>query len=129
LSGKSSSHRAATSLGITAGSSLHAFQIREATKKAGGTVKNKSGSPGQRLGLKKWDAQPVIPGNIIVRQRGKLYWDGENVGVGKDYTLFALKEGRVRFESVRRPNGKKKTIVHVEPKYLSEQCLAYEWSG
>jgi large subunit ribosomal protein L27 len=120
--------RAANSLGINFG--LHqTIQFREATKKAGGTVKNNSGSPGQRLGLKKWGAQPVVPGNIIVRQRGRHFWEGENVGVGKDYTLYSLVEGRVWFEKLRRANGKMKTIVHVDPTHLSSKCLQYEWMG
>ena len=122
------SGRAATSMGISLGPQ-QSMQIREATKKAGGTVKNNSGSPGQRLGLKKWGAQPVIPGNIILRQRGRHYWEGENVGVGKDFTLFALVKGRVRFEQLRRPNGKMKTIVHVDAKNLSEECIRYSWVG
>jgi len=120
--------RAAPNMGYTAGWHM-AIQRREATKKAGGTVKNTSGSPGQRLGLKKWGFQEVVPGNIIVRQRGRRYWEGENVGVGKDYTLFALVEGRVRFESIRRMNGKKKTVVHVDPKELSPECITYSWVG
>jgi large subunit ribosomal protein L27 len=116
-------------MGYTCGGYHLGIQRREATKKAGGTVKNTSGSPGQRLGLKKWGEQPVIPGNIIVRQRGRHYWEGENVGIGKDFTLFSLVTGRVRFEQVRRPNGKRKTIVHVDAKELSPDCITYAWVG
>src|SRR5688500_16319621 len=112
----SSTPRACPNIGHTCGGYHLTIQRREATKKAGGTVKNNSGSPGQRLGLKKWGEQPVIPGNIIVRQRGRHYWEGENVGVGKDFTLFSLVTGRVRFESFIRKNGKRKTIVHVDAK-------------
>ena len=87
---------------------------RFATKKAGGTVKNKSGTPGRRLGLKVFGG-PVLAGSIIVRQRGRRYWEGPNVGIGRDHTLFALTDGSVTFTHARRENGKKKTIVYVVP--------------
>ena len=121
--------KACPNMGFTCGGWHQAIQRREATKKAGGTVKNNSGSPGQRLGLKKWGAQEVVSGNIIVRQRGRKYWEGENVGIGKDYTIYSLVEGRVRFETVRRMNGKKKTLVHVDSKQLSPACVTYSWTG
>lgn len=98
-----------------------------ATKKAGGSTKNNSGSPGQRLGLKKWHDQPVIPGNIIVRQRGRRYWEGENVGCSKDFTLWALAEGRVRFETIVRRDGRKKVVVHVTPLHIDSKCVQYTW--
>lgn len=72
-----------------------------ATKKAGGSSKNGRDSAGRRLGTKKGDGQGVIPGNIIVRQRGTKIRPGKNVGMGKDHTLFALTEGRVEFLSKR----------------------------
>lgn len=68
-----------------------------ATKKAGGSSRNGRDSEGRRLGVKKFGGQAVIPGNIIVRQRGTQYHAGLAVGMGKDHTLFALKEGRVSF--------------------------------
>ena len=68
-----------------------------ATKKAGGSSKNGRDSEGRRLGVKKYGGQQVIPGNIIVRQRGTKVCGGENVGMGKDHTLFALTEGVVEF--------------------------------
>ena len=68
-----------------------------ATKKAGGSSRNGRDSAGRRLGVKKGDGQYVIPGNIIVRQRGTKIHPGRNVGLGKDHTIFALIEGRVKF--------------------------------
>ena len=68
-----------------------------AHKKAGGSSRNGRDSAGRRLGVKKFGGQEVIGGNIIVRQRGTKFYPGTNVGIGKDHTLFALGEGRVRF--------------------------------
>ncbi|AAU04194.1 50S ribosomal protein L27 [Rickettsia typhi] len=68
-----------------------------ATKKAGGSSRNGRDSAGRRLGIKKSDGQYVIPGNIIVRQRGTKVHPGINVGLGKDHTIFSLIEGRVEF--------------------------------
>jgi large subunit ribosomal protein L27 len=68
-----------------------------ATKKAGGSTKNNRDSLSKRLGLKKFDGEIVKAGNILVRQRGTKYVPGQNVGVGKDYTLFSLVDGRVKF--------------------------------
>ncbi|WP_417905295.1 50S ribosomal protein L27 [Candidatus Tisiphia endosymbiont of Micropterix aruncella] len=72
-----------------------------ATKKAGGSSRNGRDSAGRRLGLKKYDGQYVIPGNIIVRQRGTKFYPGKNVGLGRDHTLFALIAGKVEFSSKR----------------------------
>jgi len=72
-----------------------------ATKKAGGSSRNGRDSAGRRLGVKKADGQYVIPGNIIVRQRGTKIHPGTNVGLGKDHTIFALIEGRVEFLTKR----------------------------
>ena len=72
-----------------------------ATKKAGGSSRNGRDSAGRRLGVKKYGGETVIPGNIIVRQRGTKIFPGENVGMGKDHTLFALKEGVVKFKKKR----------------------------
>ena len=68
-----------------------------AHKKAGGSSRNGRDSAGRRLGVKKFGGQDVIGGNIIIRQRGTRVYPGSNVGIGKDHTLFALAEGRVRF--------------------------------
>ena len=68
-----------------------------AHKKAGGSSRNGRDSAGRRLGVKKFGGQEVIGGNIIIRQRGTRVYPGVNVGIGKDHTLFALGQGRVRF--------------------------------
>ncbi|ABK45837.1 LSU ribosomal protein L27P [Magnetococcus marinus MC-1] len=68
-----------------------------AHKKAGGSSRNGRDSEGRRLGVKKYGGENVIPGNILVRQRGTKMWPGVGVGMGKDHTLFALEEGRVAF--------------------------------
>ena len=69
-----------------------------AHKKGVGSTKNGRDSESKRLGVKKADGQAVVAGNIIIRQRGSAVRAGENVGVGKDYTLYALIEGKVKFE-------------------------------
>ena len=68
-----------------------------AHKKAGGSSRNGRDSAGRRLGVKLYGGQAAIPGNIIVRQRGTTWWPGDNVGMGRDHTIFALTEGRVEF--------------------------------
>ena len=68
-----------------------------AHKKAGGSSRNGRDSAGRRLGVKKFGGENVVGGNIIVRQRGTKVYPGSNVGMGKDHTLFALEDGRVRF--------------------------------
>lgn len=68
-----------------------------AHKKAGGSSRNGRDSEGRRLGVKKFGGELVIPGNIIIRQRGTKYYPGENVGIGKDHTIFATSGGRVKF--------------------------------
>lgn len=68
-----------------------------AHKKAGGSSRNGRDSIGRRLGVKKFGGEAVIGGNIIVRQRGTKVYPGVNVGMGRDHTLFALADGRVRF--------------------------------
>jgi len=70
-----------------------------AHKKAGGSSKNGRDSESKRLGVKRFGGEQVLAGNIIVRQRGTRYHPGTNVGVGRDHTLFALKDGRVVFET------------------------------
>ncbi|MES2962018.1 MAG: 50S ribosomal protein L27 [Pseudomonadota bacterium] len=75
-----------------------------ATKKAGGSSRNGRDSAGRRLGVKKYGGQAVIPGNIIVRQRGTKWHPGKNVGIGKDHTIFAKIEGTVVFVKSSRNN-------------------------
>ncbi|HSR56177.1 MAG TPA: 50S ribosomal protein L27, partial [Alphaproteobacteria bacterium] len=69
-----------------------------AHKKAGGSSRNGRDSIGRRLGVKKFGGENVIAGNIIVRQRGTRFHPGDNVGMGKDHTLFALTDGEVKFQ-------------------------------
>ena len=69
-----------------------------AHKKAGGSSRNGRDSQSKRLGVKIYGGQQVIPGNIIVRQRGTKFYPGKNVGMGKDHTLFATAEGKVEFK-------------------------------
>ncbi|MBS0236702.1 MAG: 50S ribosomal protein L27 [Proteobacteria bacterium] len=68
-----------------------------ATKTGGGSTRNGRDSAGRRLGVKMFGGQKVISGNIIVRQRGTQYHPGENVGMGRDHTIFAVAEGTVKF--------------------------------
>ncbi|MDB5476329.1 MAG: ribosomal protein [Phenylobacterium sp.] len=72
-----------------------------AHKKSGGSSRNGRDSAGQRLGVKKFGGEAVLAGNIIVRQRGTKWKPGDNVGVGKDHTLFALINGAVKFVTKR----------------------------
>ncbi|HCN31158.1 MAG TPA: 50S ribosomal protein L27 [Verrucomicrobiales bacterium] len=69
-----------------------------AHKKGQGSVKNGRDSNSKRLGVKKYGGESVIPGNILIRQRGTKWTAGSNVGMGRDHTLFALVEGKVRFD-------------------------------
>ena len=78
-----------------------------AHKKGEGSVKNGRDSNSKRLGVKIFGGQPAIAGNIIVRQRGTQYHPGKNVGVGKDFTLFALADGVVEF---RKTKNDKNTV-------------------
>lgn len=79
-----------------------------AHKKGEGSVKNGRDSRSKRLGVKIYGGQPAIAGNIIVRQRGTVYHPGDNVGMGKDFTLFALKDGIVEYRKT-----KSKTTISV----------------
>ena len=72
-----------------------------AHKKAGGSSRNGRDSEGRRLGVKKYGGEHVIPGNILIRQRGTKWYPGDNVGMGKDHTLFAKVEGQVQFRKKR----------------------------
>ena len=82
-----------------------------AHKKAGGSTRNGRDSAGRRLGVKKFGGEVVVPGNIIVRQRGTKYHPGKNVSIGKDHTIFAIKEGVVSFK--KKPGNK--SFVNVDP--------------
>ena len=73
-----------------------------AHKKGGGSSKNHHDSPGQRLGVKKFGGEQVQPGSIIVRQRGTKFHPGNNVGIGKDHTIYSLIDGYVKFEQKTR---------------------------
>ncbi|WP_169566168.1 50S ribosomal protein L27 [Sneathiella limimaris] len=75
-----------------------------AHKKAGGSSRNGRDSAGRRLGIKKFGGEAVIPGNIILRQRGTKWHPGENVGMGKDHTIFAVTDGKVKF--TKKSGGK-----------------------
>jgi len=83
-----------------------------AHKKAGGSSRNGRDSESKRLGVKKFGDQHVLAGNIIIRQRGTRYHAGVNVGIGRDHTLFAKSDGRVKFN---RKGPKKRLFVSVEP--------------
>jgi len=85
-----------------------------AHKKAGGSSRNGRDSIGQRRGVKRYGGQKVRSGNILVRQLGTKIYPGENVGMGKDYTLFATAEGEVKYEKFIRKR-KTKTRVSVVP--------------
>jgi large subunit ribosomal protein L27 len=83
-----------------------------AHKKAGGSSRNGRDSEGRRLGVKKFGGEVVLPGNILVRQRGTTYHAGRNVGMGRDHTLFALVPGRVLFQA----KAAGRTFVSIEGK-------------
>ena len=87
-----------------------------AHKKSGGSARNGRDSRSKRRGVKKFAGEHVIPGNIIVRQKGTKFHPGKNVGMGRDFTLFSLVEGHVKFET--RGTGRK--YVSVEPVPASE---------
>ena len=84
-----------------------------AHKKAGGSSRNGRDSESKRLGVKRYAGQTVRAGNIIIRQRGSSFHPGVNVGMGKDFTLFALAEGKVKFE-VKGPKSRKTVSVLAE---------------
>ena len=82
-----------------------------ATKKAGGSSRNGRDSAGRRLGVKKYGDQVVVPGNIIVRQRGTKIHPGQHVGMGRDHSIFSLIKGKVQFKTAKL----KRTFVSVIP--------------
>ncbi|WP_406666028.1 50S ribosomal protein L27 [Gallaecimonas sp. GXIMD1310] len=81
-----------------------------AHKKAAGSTRNGRDSESKRLGVKRYGGESVLAGNIIVRQRGTKFHAGSNVGIGKDHTLFATAEGKVKFE-VKGPKNRKYVSV------------------
>jgi large subunit ribosomal protein L27 len=81
-----------------------------AHKKAGSSSKNGRDSNAKRLGVKRYDGQLILPGTIIVRQRGTRIHAGNNVGVGRDHTLFSLVEGKVKFEPFAKGRRKKVSV-------------------
>ena len=82
-----------------------------ATKKAGGSSRNGRDSAGRRLGVKRYAGQLVVPGNIIVRQRGTKIHPGDHVGMGRDHSIFSLAKGKVRFKTSKL----NRTFVSVIP--------------
>jgi len=83
-----------------------------AHKKAGGSTRNGRDSQSKRLGIKRYGGEAVRAGNILVRQRGTKFHPGQNVGCGKDYTLFAKIDGRVKFQT---KGAKSRKFVNVQP--------------
>jgi large subunit ribosomal protein L27 len=87
-----------------------------AHKKSGGSSRNGRDSAGRRLGVKKYGGENVLAGNILVRQRGTTFWAGDNVGMGRDHTLFATAHGAVKFITKRND----RTYVTVIPAIAAE---------
>ncbi|NBD95643.1 MAG: 50S ribosomal protein L27 [Gammaproteobacteria bacterium] len=83
-----------------------------AHKKAGGSTRNGRDSNPKYLGVKRYGGEAVLAGNILVRQRGTRFHAGANVGVGRDHTLFALSDGKVKFEQRGKPVRK---FISIEP--------------
>ena len=93
-----------------------------AHKKSGGSSRNGRDSDGRRLGVKKYGGENVLAGNILVRQRGTKFWPGDNVGMGKDHTLFALCDGNVTFKT----GFKRRTFVSVTTAHNPAAKIAAE---
>ena len=87
-----------------------------AHKKSGGSSRNGRDSAGQRLGVKKFGGEKALAGNILVRQRGTKFWPGDNVGLGRDHTLFATATGQVKFLTKRDD----RTYVSIIPVQAAE---------
>ena len=81
-----------------------------AHKKAGSSTKNGRDSQSKRLGVKRYDGQVVRPGTILIRQRGTRFHPGNNVGLGRDYTIFSLVDGKVKFEPYAKGRRKKVSV-------------------
>lgn len=82
-----------------------------ATKKAGGSTKNGRDSQSKRLGVKRFGGEHVLAGNILIRQRGTAFHAGENVGVGRDHTLFAKATGTVKFSTRGKDNRRYVSVI------------------
>ena len=82
-----------------------------AHKKSGGSAKNGRDSQSKRLGVKRYDGELVLAGTIIVRQRGTRVHPGNNVGMGRDHTIFALTEGKVKFAPYNKDGQKKVSVI------------------
>ncbi len=87
-----------------------------AHKKSGGSSSNGRDTIGKRLGIKKFGGEHVIPGNILVRQRGTKWHPGKGVGMGRDYTIFAILEGQVSFQT----SSKGRVYVSVKPEPIPQ---------
>ena len=81
-----------------------------AHKKGGGSTRNGRDSQSKRLGVKRYDGELVRPGTIILRQRGTRFHPGKNVGLGRDFTIYSLIEGRVKFEPYAKPRRKQVSV-------------------
>ncbi len=81
-----------------------------AHKKGGGSTRNGRDSQSKRLGVKRYDGELVLPGTIIVRQRGTRIHPGKNVGLGRDFTIYARIEGTVKFEHYAKPRRKQVSV-------------------
>ena len=90
-----------------------------AHKKAGGSSRNGRDTAGKRLGVKKFGGEAVVPGNILVRQRGTKWHPGKNTGLGRDYTIYAMIEGRVAFKA--RDGRVFVSVVPAEPVAVAAQ--------
>ena len=87
-----------------------------AHKKAGGSTRNGRDSESKRLGVKLYGGQAVVAGNIIIRQRGTEYRAGQNVGMGRDHTLFAKADGHIKFEEKGKPVRRYVNVIAAEAK-------------
>jgi large subunit ribosomal protein L27 len=91
-----------------------------AHKKGGGSSKNGRDSQSKRLGIKRYDGQLVQPGTIIVRQRGTRFHPGKNVGLGRDFTIFSLIEGTVKFAPYAKGRRKKVSVLSAEAQVATD---------
>jgi len=87
-----------------------------AHKKGGGSTRNGRDSKSKRLGVKRYDGEVVRPGTIILRQRGTRFHPGKNVGLGRDFTIFALIDGQVKFEPYAKGRRKQVSVYTAESK-------------
>ena len=91
-----------------------------AHKKGGGSTRNGRDSKSKRLGVKRYDGELIHPGTIILRQRGTRFHPGKNVGLGRDFTIFALIEGQVKFEAYAKGRRKQVSVYPVEARQANE---------